>query len=139
MFSVRELAVIELLMLSEGRVVDQATDRRSSLRLGGRVQQQRHQGLHLPAAQEAGSFGHRHPNGARHGLSHRKACAIHEPLLRRQLLRWLLIPLSLLLVTDAFVSYWIALEFAQRAYDRALVEIARDVALHLEGRGQRSS
>jgi two-component system sensor histidine kinase TctE len=56
----------------------------------------------------------------------------HEPLLRRQLLRWLLIPLSLLLLTDAFVSYWIALEFAQRAYDRALVEIARDVALHLD-------
>lgn len=56
----------------------------------------------------------------------------HEPLLRRQLLHWLLIPLSLLLVTDAFISYWIALAFAQRAYDRALVEIARDVALHLD-------
>src|SRR5262245_54406690 len=56
----------------------------------------------------------------------------HEPLLRRQLLHWLLIPLSLLLVTDAFVSYLIALKFAQRAYDRALVEIARDVALHLD-------
>ena len=27
---------------------------------------------------------------------------------------------SLLLVTDAFVSYWIALSFSQRAYDRAL-------------------
>ena len=56
----------------------------------------------------------------------------HEPLLRRQLLHWLLIPLSLLLVTDAVVSYWIALKFAQRAYDRALVEIGRDVALHLD-------
>jgi two-component system, OmpR family, sensor histidine kinase TctE len=53
------------------------------------------------------------------------------PLLRRQLLGCLLIPLSLLLTTDAFVSYWIALKFSQRAYDRALVEIARDVSLHL--------
>ena len=57
-----------------------------------------------------------------------------RPLLRRQLLGWLLIPLSLLLTADAFVSYWIALKFAQRAYDRALVEIARDVSLHLGSR-----
>ncbi len=56
------------------------------------------------------------------------------PLLRRQLLGWLLIPLSLLLVTDAFFSYWIALRFSQRAHDRALVEIARDVSLHLGSR-----
>lgn len=53
--------------------------------------------------------------------------------MRRQLLGWLLIPLSLLLTADAFVSYWIALKFSQRAYDRALVEIARDVSLHLRG------
>ncbi len=56
------------------------------------------------------------------------------PLLRRQLLGWLLIPLSLLLATDTFVSYWIALKFSQRAYDRALVEIAHDVSLHLSSR-----
>ena len=56
------------------------------------------------------------------------------PLLRRQLLGWLLIPLSLLLIADAFVSYWAALKFAQRAYDRALIEIARDVSLHLGSR-----
>lgn len=54
-----------------------------------------------------------------------------QPLLRRQLLGWLLIPLLLLLTTDAFVSYWISLKFSQRAYDRALVEVARDVSLHL--------
>ncbi len=53
------------------------------------------------------------------------------PLLRRQLLGWLLIPLLLLLAADAFLSYWIALSFSQRANDRALVEIARDVSLHL--------
>jgi two-component system sensor histidine kinase TctE len=57
-----------------------------------------------------------------------------RPLLRRQLLGWLLIPLSLLLTCDAFISYGIALRFSQRAYDRALVEIARDVSLHLGGR-----
>lgn len=56
-----------------------------------------------------------------------------QPLLRRQLLGWLLIPLILLLAADAFVSYWIALKFSQRAHDRALVEIARDVSLHLRG------
>lgn len=55
------------------------------------------------------------------------------PLLRRQLLGWLLIPLTLLLAADAFVGYWIALNFSQRAYDRTLVEIARDVSLHLRG------
>jgi len=60
-----------------------------------------------------------------------------QPLLRRQLLGWLLIPLSLLLTTDAFISYWIALNFSQRAYDRALVEIARDVSLHLGGQNGR--
>jgi two-component system, OmpR family, sensor histidine kinase TctE len=60
-----------------------------------------------------------------------------QPLLRTQLLTWLLAPLFVLLTTDAFLSYWIALSFAQRAYDRSLVEIAREVSLHLgvsEGR-----
>jgi two-component system sensor histidine kinase TctE len=59
------------------------------------------------------------------------------PQLRRQLLRWLLVPLSLLLVADTFIGYWVASSSAERAHDRALVEIARDVALHLraeEGR-----
>jgi len=53
------------------------------------------------------------------------------PLLRRQLLAWLLVPLFALLVVDTVVSYRVALEFARRAYDRALVEIARDLSLHL--------
>ena len=55
------------------------------------------------------------------------------PILRRQLLGWLLIPLLLLLTADAFISYWVALRFSQRAYDRALIEIARDVSLLLGG------
>lgn len=54
-----------------------------------------------------------------------------ERLLRTQLLTWLLLPLSLLLAADAFISYWMALSFSQRAYDRGLVEIAREVSLHL--------
>lgn len=54
-----------------------------------------------------------------------------QPQLRRQLLAWLLVPLSILLFIDSFFSYRIALEFSQRAYDRALVEIARDLSLHL--------
>ena len=57
-----------------------------------------------------------------------------EPLLRRQLLTWLLVPLSLLLVADAFLSYGVALRFSQRAYDRTLLEIAREVSLHVSGR-----
>ena len=57
-----------------------------------------------------------------------------EPLLRQQLLRRLLIPLTLLLAVDAFISYEVALKFSQRAYDRALLEIARDVSLHLDVR-----
>jgi two-component system, OmpR family, sensor histidine kinase TctE len=54
------------------------------------------------------------------------------PLLRTQLLRWLAVPLFLLLTADTFISYWVALNFSQRAYDRSLVEIAREVSLHLK-------
>jgi two-component system sensor histidine kinase TctE len=56
-------------------------------------------------------------------------------LLRTQLLTWLLVPLFLLLSADTFISYWIAVNFSQRAYDRSLVEIAREVSLHLQGSG----
>lgn len=54
-----------------------------------------------------------------------------QPLLRKQLLTWLLVPLTLLLIADAFVSYWITLDFSRRAYDRTLIEIAHEIALHL--------
>lgn len=53
------------------------------------------------------------------------------PQLRTQLLVWVLAPLTLLLTADTFASYWIALRFSQRAYDRSLVEIAREISLHL--------
>jgi len=52
-------------------------------------------------------------------------------LLRKQLVTWLFVPLSALLAIDALVSYWVALSFSQRAYDRSLVEIARDLSLHV--------
>ncbi len=57
-----------------------------------------------------------------------------SPLLRSQLLRWLLVPLLTLLFADAFVGYWISLSFAHRAYDRSLLETAREVALHADQR-----
>src|SRR5688572_33254341 len=53
------------------------------------------------------------------------------PQLRTQLLVWVLAPLLLLLAADTFVSYRVALSFAQRAYDRSLLEIAREISLHL--------
>lgn len=56
----------------------------------------------------------------------------HErPLLRRQLLGWLLAPLVLLLAADTFVSYWVALSFSQRAHDRTLLEVAREFSVYL--------
>jgi two-component system sensor histidine kinase TctE len=58
-----------------------------------------------------------------------------QPLLRTQLLTWLAVPLFLLLIADTFISYWVALSFSQRAYDRSLVEIAREVSLHLKPTG----
>jgi two-component system sensor histidine kinase TctE len=55
-----------------------------------------------------------------------------QPLLRTQLLTWLLVPLFLLLSADTFISYWVAVNFSQRAYDRSLVEIAREVSFYLK-------
>jgi two-component system sensor histidine kinase TctE len=52
-------------------------------------------------------------------------------LLRRQLLKWLSIALALLFTVDTFASYWMARTLAGRAYDRALVEMARDLSLHV--------
>ena len=57
--------------------------------------------------------------------------APEPPKLRSQLLTWLLIPLFLLLALDLLGSSWIATKFSQRAYDRSLVEIAREISLHL--------
>ncbi len=60
--------------------------------------------------------------------------ATSRPLLRTKLLQWLLVPLVALLALDAFVSYFAAVRFSQRAYDRSLADIARELALHVEER-----
>jgi two-component system sensor histidine kinase TctE len=54
------------------------------------------------------------------------------PLLRVQLARLLLFPLLALLTADAVVSYHVANRFAQDAYDKALVEVARELALQVK-------
>ena len=56
--------------------------------------------------------------------------------LRGKLLRWLLIPLSLLFLADAVGSYFIATTVAGAVYDGELMEIARELGLHVrDGNG----
>lgn len=57
--------------------------------------------------------------------------------LRRQLLTWLLGPLVVLLVLDSGAAWWNAQRFANLAYDRALQEIGREIALHVHLPGGR--
>lgn len=56
-----------------------------------------------------------------------------RPLLRRQLLVWLLVPLFVLLSADTFVGYWVALRFSREAHDRTLLEVAREFSFYLKG------
>jgi len=60
-----------------------------------------------------------------------------EPRLQRKLLAWLLGPLAVLLVLDTAAAYWNSLRFANLAYDRALHEIGREIALHVKLDGTR--
>ncbi|MGK6310132.1 sensor histidine kinase [Variovorax sp. DT-64] len=60
-----------------------------------------------------------------------------EPRLQRKLLAWLLGPLAVLLVLDTGVAYWNSLRFSNLAYDRALHEIGREIALHVKLDGTR--
>jgi len=53
------------------------------------------------------------------------------PRLQRTLLAWLLGPLLALLVLNAGVSAWTSVRAADLAHDRALYEIARELALHV--------
>ncbi len=55
--------------------------------------------------------------------------------LRGQLLRWLLIPLSILFLLDASGSYFLATRLADRVLDTELLEIARELALHVKPDG----
>src|SRR5690349_2139983 len=58
-----------------------------------------------------------------------------SPTLRGQLLRWLLIPLSVLFLLDAGGSYVLATRLATGVYDRDLSEIARELTLHVRRDG----
>jgi two-component system sensor histidine kinase TctE len=58
-----------------------------------------------------------------------------QRLLRNQLLTWLLVPLALLLSADAYIGYRVALNFSRKAYDRALIEVAHEIALHVRSDG----
>ena len=58
-----------------------------------------------------------------------------SPTLRGQLLRWLLIPLSVLFLLDAVGSYVLATRLATGVYDRDLSEIARELTLHVRRDG----
>jgi two-component system sensor histidine kinase TctE len=55
-----------------------------------------------------------------------------EPRLQRKLLAWLLGPIAVLLVLDSAAAYWNSLRFSNLAYDRALHEIGREIALHVK-------
>src|SRR5271154_6465593 len=48
--------------------------------------------------------------------------------LRRQLLIWLLAPLTIVVLASAVIGFYFALRFATLAYDRALFETARDIS-----------
>jgi two-component system sensor histidine kinase TctE len=59
-----------------------------------------------------------------------------EPRLQYKLLAWLLGPLMVLLVLDTAFTYWTSVSISNRAHDRSLHEIAREVVLHVRaGRG----
>jgi two-component system, OmpR family, sensor histidine kinase TctE len=59
--------------------------------------------------------------------------------LRGQLLRWMLGALSLVLILDAVGSYYFAAQLAERVYDRELMEIARELVLHVHREGARTT
>jgi two-component system sensor histidine kinase TctE len=61
----------------------------------------------------------------------------NKTTLRNKLLRFLLIPLSLLFLIDASGSYFVATSLSDELYDRELVEIAQELSLHVGHRGGR--
>ncbi len=55
-----------------------------------------------------------------------------EPSLRRQLVFWLILPLTLALVCSALVAYKLAVDFVTKAYDRALYDSALDLSRRMQ-------
>ncbi|HYC13144.1 MAG TPA: sensor histidine kinase N-terminal domain-containing protein [Stellaceae bacterium] len=60
-----------------------------------------------------------------------------QPSLRQRLTYWLLGPLLLLVTAGSFVSYRIALNAANKAYDSALLDPVLAIAIHLRQTGSR--
>lgn len=60
----------------------------------------------------------------------------HNRTLRTQLMRWLLVPLSIIFLLDAAGSYVFANRLSSRVYDRELMDIARELALHVKHAGR---
>ena len=58
------------------------------------------------------------------------------PTLRSKLLRWVLVPLSVVLLADVIGSYVAVGAIVQSIYDGELAEIARELVLHLRADGQ---
>ena len=62
-----------------------------------------------------------------------------RPTLRSQLLRWLLVPLVLVLMADVVASYFVASAVTRGIYDGDLAEIARELVLHVRSEGGRTA
>ena len=54
-----------------------------------------------------------------------------EPSIRRQLIVWLILPLSCALALSALIAYKLVTDFVTRAYDRALYDAALDLSRRL--------
>jgi len=59
------------------------------------------------------------------------------PSLRRQLLQWLMIPILVLMLIGALVTYGLAIAFATEGYDQALVDCIHSIASHIVSRDGR--
>jgi two-component system, OmpR family, sensor histidine kinase TctE len=61
----------------------------------------------------------------------------NTPSLRRQLLYWLMIPVLVLWLVGALVTYGLAIAFATEGYDQALVDSVHSIASHIVSRDGR--
>lgn len=59
--------------------------------------------------------------------------------LRRQLLLWLMLPLLTLFITASGITYYIAVRFANLAYDTSLYDTARSIAQQIRANGEQVS
>jgi two-component system sensor histidine kinase TctE len=87
------------------------------------------------SASAGGSPAAKPPAWGDHANSATDARAGPPASLRSQLLRWLLIPLLLLFLVDAVGSYFVARRLSDGVYDGELMEIARELSLHVRPDG----